>query len=142
MDVLVTMHYKFQQSSPIYSGRYLRLRSSTECWTAQFLGWSSTCPLVCKRQGFGQTVKKTAVPQLLSSDKVVDVPGVRVVQILRCRCGGDSRLPQLQLVAKSVEIPHVFLDKDVDMPVGVYNRCLVFWCRNCGLSAVAVHRQL
>ena len=25
----------------------------------QFLGWSSTCPLVCKRQCFGQTVEKT-----------------------------------------------------------------------------------
>ena len=29
---------------------------------------------------------------------VVDVPGVRVAQILRCKCGGDSRLPQLQLL--------------------------------------------
>ena len=28
------------------------------------LGWSSTCPLVCKRQGFGQIVEKTVVPQL------------------------------------------------------------------------------
>ena len=82
------------------------------------------------------------VPQLLSSDKVVDVPGVRVVQMLRCLCGGDSLLPQLQLVEKSVEIPHVLLDQVVDMPVGVYNRCLVFGSRNCGLSAVAVHRQL
>ena len=84
MDVPVTMHCKFQQSSPIYSGTYLRFRSSTECWllqllhrdrahsaktvqilgdsTAQFLEWSSTCPLVCKRQGFGQTVEKTVVP--------------------------------------------------------------------------------
>ena len=60
------------------------------------LSWSSTCPLVCKRQGFGPTVEKTVVPQLHSSDKVVNVPGVRVAQILRCRCGGDSRLPQLQ----------------------------------------------
>ena len=41
------------------------------------------------------------VPQLHSSDKVVDVPGVRVVQILRCKCGGDCRLPQVQLVEKS-----------------------------------------
>ena len=57
------------------------------------------------------------VPQLLSSDKVLDVPGVPVVQILRCRCGTDSRLPQLQLAEKSVVILHVFLDKVVDMPV-------------------------
>ena len=69
------------------------------------------------------------VPQLHSSDKVVDVPGVRVVQILRCECGGDSRLPQLQLVEKTVEIPHVFLDKVVEMPVIVNDRCLVSGCR-------------
>ena len=56
------------------------------------------------------------VPQLHSSDKRVDVPVVRVVQILRCKCGGDSRLPQLQL-EKSVDIPHVFLDKVVEMSV-------------------------
>ena len=57
------------------------------------------------------------VPQLHSSDKRVDVPVVRVVQILRCKCGGDSRLPQLQLVEKSVDIPHVLLDKVVEMSV-------------------------
>ena len=89
VDVPVTVHYKFQQSSPIFSGRYLRFRSSAECWLLQLLhrdraysancsdslrfhsavlGWSSTCPLVCIRQGFGQTVEKTVVPQLLSSD--------------------------------------------------------------------------
>ena len=79
-----------------------------------------------KRQGLGQAVEKAVVPQLLSSDKVVDVLGVRVVQMLRCRFGGDSLLPQLQLVEKSVEIPRVLLDKVVDMPVGVYNRCFVF----------------
>ena len=33
----MTMHYKFQQFSPIYSGRYLRFRSSTECWLLQLL---------------------------------------------------------------------------------------------------------
>ena len=62
------------------------------------LGWSSSCPLLCQRQGLGHTVEKTVAPQLHSSDKVVDVPCVPVVQILRCRCGGDSRLPQLQLL--------------------------------------------
>ena len=44
------------------------------------------------------------VPQLLSSDKVVDVLGVPVVQILRCRCGGDSRLPQLQLLRNPLRL--------------------------------------
>ena len=55
---------------------------------------------------------------------MVDVPVVRVVQILRCNCGGDSRLPQLQLVEKAVDFPHVFLDKVVDMPVIVNDRVL------------------
>ena len=130
----MTMHYKFQQSSPIYSGRYLRFRSSTECWLLQLLhrdrAHSANCTVTLRfhsavlglvvdmqRQGFGQTVEKTVVPQLHSSDKRVDVPVVPVVQILRCKCGGDSRLPQLQLVEKSVDIPHVFLDKVVEMPV-------------------------
>ena len=31
------MHYKFQQSSPIYSGWCLRFCSSTECWLLQLL---------------------------------------------------------------------------------------------------------
>ena len=136
-----------------YSGRYLRFRSSTECWKAQFLGWSSTCPLVCIRQGFGQTVEKTVVPQLPSSDKVVDVPGVRVVQILRCRCRGDSRLPQLQLVQKIRRDSARALGQVVYMPVGAYNRCLVFGSRkprtlrSCSSSTVVnvpviPHRRL
>ena len=29
---------------------------------------------------------------------MVDLPGVRVAQLLRCKRGGDSRLPQLQLL--------------------------------------------
>ena len=105
------------------------------------LGWSSTCPLVCKRQGSGQTVEKTVVPQLHSSDKVVTVLVVRVVQILRCKCGGDSRLPQLQLL----RIPSRFRACS-------WTRSLTYLCcattgawslaaENCGFSAVAVHRQ-
>ena len=83
------------------------------------LGWSSTCPLLCQRQGLGQTVEKTVAPQLHSSDKVVDVPCVPVVQILRCRCGGDSRLPQLQLLR-----------------VGVEQQVLGLWLRSCSSSTV------
>ena len=98
MDVPVTMHYKFQQSSPILQWKVPQIPFIDRVLDSAVFGWSSTCPLLCKRQGLGQTVEKTVVPQLLSSDKVVDVPGVPVVQILRCRCGGDSRLPQLQLL--------------------------------------------
>ena len=93
------------------------------------LGWSSTCSLVCKRQGFGQTVEKTVVPQLPSSDKVVTVPGVRVAQILRCKCGGDSRLPQLQLL----RIPSRFRACSWTMSLTCLccatDRCLVSGCR-------------
>ena len=37
MDVPVTMQLKLQESSPIYSGRYLRFHSSTKCWLLQLL---------------------------------------------------------------------------------------------------------
>ena len=50
-----------------------------------------------QRQGFGQTVEKT-VGSAVAFLVVVAVPGWRVVQILWCKCGGDSRLPQMQLI--------------------------------------------
>ena len=46
--------------------------------TVQFFGWSSTCPLVCKRQDLVRQCRKLWFPQLHSSDKVVDVPAVAV----------------------------------------------------------------
>ena len=74
----MTMHYKFQQCSPFYSGWCLRFCSSTECWLLvaslrhgsqcklcrRFeLPWCSsgkvsTRPLVCKRHGYVLTVQK------------------------------------------------------------------------------------
>ena len=66
-------------------------------------------------------------------DKVVDVLGVQVSQLL----GKTVVFPQFLLVEKKVEIPHVFLDNVVDMPVGVSTLCR----ENCGVSAVAAHRQ-
>ena len=47
MDVLVTMHCEFQQSSPIYSRRYLRFRSSTECWISCYATETSTHSAYC-----------------------------------------------------------------------------------------------
>ena len=128
------MHYQFQQSSPIYCGRCLRYvhrQSVGHCssWLVVFM------LVVVQRQGLGQTVEKTVAPQLHSSDKVVDVPFVLVVQILRCRRGGDSRLPLLPLLRNPLRTPHAFLDKVVDMPVACNNRCFL-WLRS------AVHRQL
>ena len=97
------MHYQFQQSSPIYCGRCLRYvhrQSVGHCssWLVVFM------LVVVQRQGLGQTVEKTVAPQLHSSDKVVDVPFVPVVQILRCRRGGDSRLPQLPLLRNPLRL--------------------------------------
>ena len=44
------------------------------------------------------------------------------------------------VVEKSVEIPHVFLDKVVDMPVGVQQQVLGLWLQKTADSpAVAVH---
>ena len=63
----------------------------------QFLVWSSTCPLVCNNRALVRQWRKLWVPQLLLLF-VVAVPCLQVVQILWCKCGGDSRLPQLQLV--------------------------------------------
>ena len=60
--------------------------------------------VVVQRQGLGQTVEKTVAPQLHSSDKVVDVPFVPVVQFLRCRRGGDSRLSQLPLLRNPLRL--------------------------------------
>ena len=62
------------------------------------LGLVVDMPVGVQRQGFGQTVEKTVGSAVAFLWLVVDVPGVRVVQILRCKCGGDSRLPQLQLL--------------------------------------------
>ena len=63
----------------------------------QFLGWSSTCPSVCNDRALVRQWRKLWVPQLHSS-LVVAVPGWRVVQIFCCKCGGDSRLPQMQIL--------------------------------------------
>ena len=51
-----------------------------------------------QQQGFGQTVEKTVGSAVAFLLLVVAVPGLQVVQILWCKCGGDSRIPQLQLV--------------------------------------------
>ena len=83
-------------------------------------------PVVAQRQiPMVQSVQKTIeIPQLQYIAKVVDVPGVPVVQILRYRCGGRQSSPTVAAAEKSVEIPHVFLDKVVDMPVIVNDRVL------------------
>ena len=126
VDVPATMHYKFQQSSPIYSGRYLRFRSSTECCffscftetgltvqtvqmlgdsTAQFLGWLSTCP--CADDRFWSDSAENCGSAVAFPDKVVDVPAVAVhrqgvdVPAIMQRRGAlhTVKEPQIQFIA-------------------------------------------
>ena len=77
-------------------------------------------PVGVQTTGPGSDSGENFVPQLLSSDKVVDVLGVPVVQILRCRCGGDSR------------------DKVVDMPVIVNDRVFSSCASQTGTMLPAV----
>ena len=75
------------------------------------------------------------------SDNVVDVPGVRVVQILRCKCGGDSRLPKLQLVEKSSRLRTCSWTRLLICRCCATTGAWSLGAENCGFSAVAVHRQ-
>ena len=86
-----------------------------------------------QRQGFGQTVEKTV--------------GSAVAFLVSGRCpwlaGRADSLVQVwrrQSSPTDAAYLHVFLDKVVDMPLLCNGRCLVFGCRNCGFSVVAVHR--
>ena len=86
-----------------------------------------------QQQGFGQTVEKTV--------------GSAVAFLVSGRCpwlaGRAGSLVQVWRRLSSptdAACPHVFLDKVIDMPLLCNGRCLVFGCRNCGFSAVAVHR--
>ena len=78
-----------------------------------------------------QSVQKTIeIPQLQYIDKVVDVPGVPVVQILRYRCGGDSRLPQLQLLRNPSGFRTLQYFFVVDVPVVQVHLCVQSWTRS------------
>ena len=99
----------------------------------QVLGCSSTCPLVCNDRALVRQWRKVWVPQLhfLVSGRCPWLAG---------RAGSLVQVWRRQLSPTDAACPHVFLDKVVDMPLLCNGRCLVFGCRNCGFSAVAVHR--
>ena len=127
-----------------------------------FLGWSSTCPLVCNdralvrqwRQLWFRSCSSSLVIDILISmvqtfQQIIEIPLSLFVFGGRCpRCEGraDSQVqawrrqssPTVAAVENFVEIPCVFLDKVVDMPFLFYDRCLVFGCRKLRFSAVAV----
>ena len=185
VDVPVTMHYKFQQSSPVYVGRYLRFRSSTECWLLQFLhrdrahsanctvtlrfhsavlglvvdmpvgvqttglwsdsgeNWFRSCSssLVDILIPMVQTIQQIIEIHRCCSYLVVDVPGVRVSQILRCKRGGDSRLPQLQLLRIPSRFRACSWTRSLTCLCCATTGAWSLGAENCGFSAVAVHRQ-
>ena len=73
MDVLVNKQLKLQMSSPIDSGRCLRFRSSTVCWTS----------CLCHRDGYAlcKLCSRLEIPQR-SSLLVVATPVVVQRQVL------------------------------------------------------------
>ena len=60
------------------------------------LGLVVDMSVAVQRQGFGQTVEKTVAPQLHSS--LWSLSRLAGRADFRCKCGGDSRLPQMQLI--------------------------------------------
>ena len=112
----LTMHYKFQQS------RRFTVEGTSDSFIDRVLdiavlGWSSTCSLLCQRQGPGSD---SGEKLLLRSC----IPLTRWLTSLRAG-RADSQVqawrrqssPTVAVTEKSVETPHVFLDKVVDMPV-------------------------
>ena len=111
------------------------------------LGWSLTCLLVCKRQGFGQTVEKTVVPQLQffaghrhpdphgpdhSTDHRDSTVAVCIWWSMSLVCGSRRLSGAVAAVENSVEIPRVFLDKVVDMPCCATTGAWSLGAENCG----------
>ena len=88
-------------------------------------------PVLCRMTGPGSDSEdNSGLRSCSSSDKVVDVLCVPVVQILRCRCGGDSRLPPLQLLrnpSRFCMLQYFFV---VDVPVVQVHLCVQSWTRS------------
>ena len=149
----MTMHYKFQHSSPIYSGWCLRFCSSTECWLLQLLhrdrAHSANCSDDLSFHGavLGRcrharwcandramvlTVQKTIVIlQLQFIEKVVD--------IWVCRSCSSSVLSWGRQ-SSSHHCSRRALDQVVDMPVVVQRQgCCSQWrCLRYSSSPVYV----
>ena len=130
----MTMHYKFQQSSPIYSGWCLRFRSSTECWLLQLLhrdrAHSANCsddlsfhgavPGRCRHARWcaNDTAMVLTVQKHRDSSVAVHWQGDRCWVCWSCspRCfrGGDSRAPTIAVVelwTKSLTCPSLCNDR-------------------------------
>ena len=93
------------------------------------LGWSSTCPCCANDRAWVRQRRKLWFRSCFS-DMVVDVLCVPVVQILRCRCGGDSRLPQLQLLRNPSRFRTLQYFFVVDVPVVQVHLGVQSWTRS------------
>ena len=86
------------------------MHSSGWAHSANCSGWSLTCPLVCERQDLVRQCRKTVVPQLHSTVKVVDVFFVQFIDGVwtsLCSCSDV----------------YAVLDIVVDMPVASNDCC-------------------
>ena len=111
VDFPVTMHYKFQQSSPIYSGWCLRFRSSTECWLLKLLHRDRAHSANC------------------SGD--LEFHGAVLGRCRHARWCANNRAMVLT-VQKTIVILHLqFIEKVVDILV----------CRSCSASVLSWRRQ-
>ena len=99
----------------------------------QFLGWSSTCPLLCNDRALVRQWRKLWAPQLHSS--------LWSLSRLAGRADSLVQVWRRQSSPTDAAYSHVFLDKVVDIPLLCSRQVLGLRCRNCGFSAVAVHRQ-
>ena len=87
-------HNKFQQSTQRFTlDNQPQIRSSTECWTTQFLVGRLHARCCANNRAWVRQWRKLLQPQLLSSDKVVDNQ-LRATRTdhNRCRRGQDSQL--------------------------------------------------
>ena len=83
-----------------------------------------------------QTFQHTTEILQLLFDKVIDVPVVRVVQVVDTLVVTQRLILMVQTVQKSIEIPQLLVDKVVDVPVvwEVQVSQVPSWRRQCSHS--------
>ena len=112
-----------------------QIRSSTECWTLQFLVGRLHARCCANDRAWVKQWRKLLLRSCIPLSRwLTSLRAGRTDSQVQAWMRQSS--PTVAVAEKSVETPHVFLDKVVDMPVVCNNRCLVSG------SAGAVHRQL
>ena len=155
MDVPVTMHYKFQQSSPIYSGWCLRFCSSTESWLLQLLHRDRAHSANCSEDldSMGQFWEGVDTPVGVANDRAMILTVQKTTVILQlqslkrwsiwvCRSCSSSVL-SWRRQSSSHNCSRRALDQVVDMPVDVQRQGFSQWrCHRYSSSPVYVDIQL